>query len=289
MTSFFGQYLLVKGIVSRTQLDAAIELQDQTNQTLAQIALFAGVLSQQQLQKLPLSGCENDTLFTQAVVSLGWISRTVIETLHAQQRTVQLTLGEALVQHGYLRDNNLPNLLADYHYWNLRNLQKFSAAVAASDFAKLVDIFSYTLTQYMLEVYGVHVRPNFANSAPVPSATSWVWQMDLPDTHLNIMVPDSGAGMALLAQRAELIDSLHLPALLPEQPSGLTEAPSAMAPERFFASLLQGLLTDIEAEGLHQMAAQVLHSNNSPATAKSCLRCCYSVEGELFNVYFCTA
>ncbi|BFM20410.1 hypothetical protein [Gilvimarinus japonicus] len=286
-TSFFGQYLLLKGIVSRSQLREAIALQVEANQTLAQIALVAGVLSQQQLQKLPLSGCENDTLFSQIVINLGWVSRTALEALHAQQRKVQLTLGEALVKHGYLSDNNLPNLLTDYHYWNLRNLQQFGAEVSASDFASEVDTFSFALTQHMLKVYGLHVKPDCAEHGLPPQGPCWVWQIDLSDNRLNIVVPDTGAGVVRLLQRAELIGSLDLPALSDAHREGLGDIPSPMTPAQFFASLLHLLLADMGGQAIRQIGSDNATTAVSTRSESDCLRCCYSVEGELFDVYFC--
>ncbi|WP_041523486.1 hypothetical protein [Gilvimarinus agarilyticus] len=281
-TSFFGQYLLLKGIVTGSQLREALALQRELNQTLAQRTLLTGALSQQQLEKLPLSGCESDALFMQIVVNLGWISRSALEALHAEQRTQQLTLGEALVKKEYLSDNNLPNLLADYHYWNLRNLQLFGAEVSHSQFAREVDTFSFALTQHMLKVYGLHVKPDCADHSAVPQAPVWAWQIQTQDHRLNIMVPDAGEGIARLLNRAELIGALDLPSLAGPEVEGLGDIPSAMTPMQFFASLLHLLLADSGGQAIRQI-------DGVEAVSKSlgldCLRCCYSVEGELFDVF----
>lgn len=286
--SFFGQYVLLKGIVSRPQLSETIVLQREANQTLAQIALAAGVLSPQQLQTLSLLGCENDTLFSQIVINLGWVGRAALEALHSQQRKTQLALGEALVKKGYLRDNNLPNLLADYHYWNLRNLQRFGAEVSASEFAREADTFSFALTQYMLKVYGLHVKPDCANRKLLPTIPCWSWQIDLADNRLNVVIPDTGAGIARLLNRAELIGSLNLSTLSDTPQEGLGDIPSAMAPAQFFASLLQLLLADMGGQAIRSIDATGAITANGALSEQECLRCSYSIEGELFDVYFCS-
>ncbi|WP_339898636.1 hypothetical protein [uncultured Gilvimarinus sp.] len=286
ITSFFGQYLLLKGIVTGSRLREAMALQSEVNQTLAQRALMAGVLSQQQLEKLPLSGCENDALFSQIVVNLGWINRAALEALHAEQRTLQLTLGEALVKCGYLSDNNLPNLLTDYHYWNLRNLQLFGAQVSRSQFASEVDTFSFALTQHMLKVYGLHVKPDCADHSPVTDAPVWAWQIQTQHHRLNIMVPDVGEGIARLLNRAELIGALNLPSLADPELEGAGDIPSPMTPTQFFASLLHLLLADSGGQAIRQIDGEEAVAYSA---GQECLRCCYSIEGELFDIFACPA
>ncbi|WP_049721973.1 hypothetical protein [Gilvimarinus polysaccharolyticus] len=285
-TSFFGQYLQLKGIVGRTQLHEAVTLQHNTNKTLAQITLAAGVLTPQQRQELPFSDCENDALFYQILSCLGWLSNAALAALHAQQRKAQLTLGEALVTCGYLNDKTLANLLTDYHYWNLRNLQQFSAQVSTSEFAHEVDAFSFILTQQMLKVYGLHVKPDCADRKVLTNTPAWHWQINLAEYCLNVFIPNVEGGVAHLLDRASLIDSLHLSELSCVSDTDLRGLPKSVSPVQFFTYLLQTLLLDIGGDELTLVGTANTALVGAAPFEQECLRCSYSLEGELFYVYF---
>lgn len=288
-TSFFGQYVVRKGIVNRTQLQEAIALQRNANQTLAQISLSAGALTSQQLQALPLSLRQNDALFQYLIIYLGWISGAELAALRTQHRKAQLTLGETLVKCGYLNNKSLPNLLTDYHYWNLRNLQQFGAGVSASEFSHTVDSFSFLLTREMLQVYGLHVKPDSASRKPLSNTSAWHWEIDFSDSCLNLVIPHVEGGVARLLDYAAVIDSLDLTKLSHVHQADLLETLTPTAPIQFFADLLQLLLADVDAATMRQTNVSGITEANNGTAVKECLRCGYSLEGEPFYVYFYTS
>jgi hypothetical protein len=281
-TGFFGHFLLMKGIVSATHVRQAHALQAQRNQTLAQFMQAAGVLAQ--WPSLPLSGCEHDTLFAQIAINAGWIARPELEALQARQRSLQLTLGEALVECGYITEASLPNLLSDYQYWNLRRLQQFGQQASTSEFSHELDAFSFTLTQHLLQVYGLHVKPNRAGYGTPPQTASWCWHIEVAERRVCFIVPDTGAGIERLLARAELIASLNLASLPVTATGNASNMPTAMAPPDFFTGLLTHMLADSAGYSLRRTEPPA--AGDAQADLQTgYFHCSYSVEGDLFDMY----
>lgn len=283
-TGFLAQFLLTKGIVTAAHVRAAQRLQAQKNQTLAQFMVAGGALLQTQLQSLPLSGGDHDTLFAQIVINAGWVSRTELETLRAKLRSQQLTLGEALVECGSITEASLPNVLSDYQYWNLRRLQQFGKQAASSEFYQELDAFTFALTQQLLQVYGLHVKPSHADYRTPPAGASWCWQIEAAGRRVNFIVPDAGGGIERLLERAELIASLNLKCLPVTASGNIAHLPEAMTPPDFFTDLLTHMLASSAGYNLHRLEQPP--SGDTKTGAQPRYFCCrYSIEGELLDLY----
>jgi hypothetical protein len=109
---FFGQYLIEKGEIGAEHLRAALDLMDQHNRTLGELAVVGGILSVADTEKVNSEQRRRDLPFGQLAVEMGLLGEEQLDHLiHIQDRE-RLRIGEALVRVGALDNQRLGELLA---------------------------------------------------------------------------------------------------------------------------------------------------------------------------------
>lgn len=101
-TQFFGQYLLSRGLVSRTQLLDAVEYQERQNLRLGDYAVNKGYITPVDAARIHQAQTTRDVQFGEAAVELGFLSVDQLKDLLRAQQGDHLYLGDCLARLGIL-------------------------------------------------------------------------------------------------------------------------------------------------------------------------------------------
>lgn len=97
-TQFFGQYLLARGLLTRSQLLEAVDYQERNNLRLGEYAVKKGVITNADSARIVATQSARDVQFGEAALELGLLSSKQIEDLLRAQRADHVFLGDALVR-----------------------------------------------------------------------------------------------------------------------------------------------------------------------------------------------
>ena len=113
---FFGQFLVEKGAVSREALLKAIDLQEQKNLKLGEMALLMAYITQSDIDRAHNAQYSKDTRLGDLLVEMGLLTLNQLNEVIARQKNTHLYIGEALVLVNALTNEDL-----------LRHLEAFKA------------------------------------------------------------------------------------------------------------------------------------------------------------------
>jgi CheY-specific phosphatase CheX/mannitol/fructose-specific phosphotransferase system IIA component len=111
---FFGQFLVEKGIVSREALLKAIELQEQKNLKLGEMAVAMGYVTQDEITRAHQAQLSRDMKLGDLLVQIGILTLTQLNEIITRQKNNHLYIGEALVLVGALSNEQLQQHLDDF-------------------------------------------------------------------------------------------------------------------------------------------------------------------------------
>jgi len=111
---FFGQFLVEKNIVTREALLRAIDLQDQKNLKLGEMAVAMGYITQDDIEKAHNAQMSKDMKLGDLLVEMNFLTLTQLNDVITRQRNTHLYIGEALVQVGAVASDKLQQYLADF-------------------------------------------------------------------------------------------------------------------------------------------------------------------------------
>jgi len=111
---FFGQYLIEQGVVDSDQLRAALQLMDDENRSLGELAEAGGILTAEEAAKVNAQQRYCDIPFGELAVEMGLLSEEQVEYLIGFQEQTRLRIGQALVRLGFLPNERLLQLLVRF-------------------------------------------------------------------------------------------------------------------------------------------------------------------------------
>ena len=111
---FFGQFLVEKGVVSREAILAAIDLQEQKNLKLGEMALSMGYLTRADIESAHKAQLSKDMKLGDLLIAMGILDADQLLEIIARQRESHIFLGEALVQVGHLTREQLEQQLQEF-------------------------------------------------------------------------------------------------------------------------------------------------------------------------------
>jgi CheY-specific phosphatase CheX len=114
-TQFFGQFLLTRGLISRTQLLDAVEYQERQNLRLGDYAVKKGVITPVDAARIHQAQTTRDIQFGEAAVELGLFKPDQLRELLRAQQSEHLYLGDCLARLGMLSAEAVKTQLAAYH------------------------------------------------------------------------------------------------------------------------------------------------------------------------------
>ena len=111
---FFGQFLVEKSIVTRESLIRAIDLQDQNNLKLGEMAVSMGYITQADIDRAHNAQMSKDMKLGDLLVEMGFLTINQLNDVITRQKNTHLFIGEALVQVGALTSDELQQHLAEF-------------------------------------------------------------------------------------------------------------------------------------------------------------------------------
>jgi hypothetical protein len=111
---FFGQYLLAKGAINREALLDALDRQRRSNLSLPELAVQEGLIDRDRAEAIGAAYRMSDQPIEEILAATGGLAREQIERLQHKQRSSWLRIGAALVEGGYLTDDDIAAHLEDY-------------------------------------------------------------------------------------------------------------------------------------------------------------------------------
>lgn len=112
---FFGQFLVEKGIVSREELLAAIDLQERKNLKFGEMAVKMGYVTPADIDRAHRAQFSQDMKLGDILVALAVLSADELQGIIARQKETHLYIGEALVQVGALSSDKLQQHLQEFN------------------------------------------------------------------------------------------------------------------------------------------------------------------------------
>jgi len=111
---FFGQFLVEKGIVSREDVLAAIDLQAQKNLKLGEMAVEMGYVALDDIDRAHNAQFSQDMKLGDILVAMGFLNADQLQEIITRQKETHLYIGEALVQLGSLTCQQLQQQLDEF-------------------------------------------------------------------------------------------------------------------------------------------------------------------------------
>jgi len=111
---FFGQYLIEQGVVDSDQIRAALQLMDDENRSLGELAEAGGILTAEEAAKVNAQQRYCDIPFGELAVEMGLLSDEQVEYLIGFQDQTRLRIGHALVRLGFMSNERLLKLLVQF-------------------------------------------------------------------------------------------------------------------------------------------------------------------------------
>jgi hypothetical protein len=108
---FFGQFLIEQGEIDELQLRQALDLMEQENQTLGELAAGAGFASEAETRRVNGEQRRLDLPFGELAVRMGVLNSVELEELLLVQLETRLNLEEAVVRLGLIPEDRVALLL----------------------------------------------------------------------------------------------------------------------------------------------------------------------------------
>jgi CheY-specific phosphatase CheX len=111
---FFGQFLVEKNLVSREALLKAIDLQEQKNLKMGEMAISMGFVAQADIDRAHNAQMSKDMKLGDLLVEMGILSLNQLNEVITRQKNTHLYIGEALVLVGALNSEQLKQSLDEF-------------------------------------------------------------------------------------------------------------------------------------------------------------------------------
>jgi hypothetical protein len=111
---FFGQFLIEQGAIDSDQIRDALELMDDENRNLGELAEAGGILTAEEAAKVNAQQRYSDIPFGELAVGMGLLSQEQVDYLVGFQEQTRLRVGQALVRLGFVPNERLLKLLVEF-------------------------------------------------------------------------------------------------------------------------------------------------------------------------------
>ncbi|MEM9175249.1 MAG: chemotaxis protein CheX [Myxococcota bacterium] len=111
---FFGQFLIDQGEIDASHVREALELMEDANPTLGEIAIHQGYMTQREASQVSAAQRSEDFPFGDLAVRMGFLTSDQLVDVVDRQRSGRVLIGEALVRLGYIEADRLGTLLDAY-------------------------------------------------------------------------------------------------------------------------------------------------------------------------------
>jgi len=124
-TTFFGQYLLAKGVIDREALLDALDRQRQSNLSLPELAVQQGLIDRKRADAIMVQYRLSNQTMESILSEIGGLAPEQVERLQHKQRSSWLRIGAALVEGGHLSEEEFATNFEEY-----RSMESAAEAVS---------------------------------------------------------------------------------------------------------------------------------------------------------------
>lgn len=111
---FFGDFLFQKGLLSKEQLDLAVDYQLEHNKCVGQIALDENLLDVEQIDKIKEIQKLEDKKFGEVALEIGFLDEKQIDVILHKQKKRNIVFGDALLNLGFLSSDNIDKGIKEF-------------------------------------------------------------------------------------------------------------------------------------------------------------------------------
>ena len=113
-TQLFGHYLIKNNIISIDQLQAALDAMSRTKVKLGALAISAGYMTAEQVEKIHFEQTRVDKRIGDIAVDMGFLRSSQVSELLSKQKSSNVVLGQALIDLGYITNQQFADALAKF-------------------------------------------------------------------------------------------------------------------------------------------------------------------------------
>ena len=139
-SKYFGHYLLNRELLTREQLEDALEFQKSVHVKFGVLAVDESYMTPLQVEEVHEKQKQIDKRFGEIAVELGYLTNEQVELLISNQKQGHLFLAQALVDRGYMSIEQFAAALKDYKEENSLSDDQFNA-IRNGSIELLVDKF----------------------------------------------------------------------------------------------------------------------------------------------------
>jgi len=158
-TNFIGLYLVRNGVISRAQLDEAIERQRQGNRRIGDLAVAKGLLSPDDVEQIFSAQHAAERPFGEIALELGLLGRDELDSLLFSQNIHNSHLGETLLEMGAITPEQLGPMLDAYHEGERSRAEKLRGSFDDDSCRHAASALITALTRAFLRFLGQEVKP----------------------------------------------------------------------------------------------------------------------------------
>ncbi len=194
--NFFGQWLLVRNMVTADELRAAINLQKTTNPSLGELGVEFGFFDEAEARSINLEQYRSDRRFGEVALEVGCINEEQLEQILKAQKERRVFLGEALIQVGCIGEEDLAQELELFKASQNESQQKIELSLQDVPHPAIVNPFiDLSVKQAMRilrvgsKVGGVQCQ-DYLESLPQMSCTQYIHGGAEGDFHYCLTGPE---------------------------------------------------------------------------------------------------
>jgi CheY-specific phosphatase CheX len=176
---FFGQFLVENNLVSREVLLKAIELQEQNNLKLGEMAISLGYATALEIERAHNVQLSRDIRMGDLLVEMGTLTLNMLNEIVTRQKTNHLYIGEALVQVGALNRDQLQKHLDAFKQDQLPYVSdrvQLPDGIADGQVWEMIADLTYKMITRML---GFPFRPGNCRTVPTSDSNYMMAAIDL--------------------------------------------------------------------------------------------------------------
>lgn len=152
---FLGQFLVSQGHVTRDELEAALDFQEENNLPLGALALSKGLLNERQLLIVHAQQMNTEDRFGEVAVRRGFLTRHQLDELLREQKEARILIGDALVRAGAVDADTLAVAVQQYRVVQERAQEQVDAELRALPDAHLISPAIQLTTRLLLRMCGL--------------------------------------------------------------------------------------------------------------------------------------
>jgi CheY-specific phosphatase CheX len=138
---FFGQFLLERGKILKEEFLDALNFQKSSSVKLGTMALNAGYLTADQVERIHQEQQHTDKLFGEIAIQLKYLTPEQVQELLIMQKNESISFGDAVVQKGYLTLHELEAEISAYKHTQEEVTKRIYRAVTQLKNSKITEVF----------------------------------------------------------------------------------------------------------------------------------------------------